>query len=75
MNSKPPLMNRLEAFLLELSHGFAFAGRLYHFSVDGDDFHIDLTPTPAPPPHWQWRTPATTPCPTRSANSACPAAV
>ncbi|MFZ2529713.1 MAG: PDDEXK nuclease domain-containing protein [Rhodococcus sp. (in: high G+C Gram-positive bacteria)] len=36
------LMSRLEAFLLELGHGFAFIGRQYHFSVDGDDFYIDL---------------------------------
>ncbi len=28
--------------LLELGHGFAFAGRQYHFEVDGDDFYIDL---------------------------------
>lgn len=36
------LMARLEKFLLELGHGFAFVGRQYHFSVDGDDFYIDL---------------------------------
>lgn len=36
------LMDRLQAFLLELGHGFAFVGRQYHFEVDGDDFHIDL---------------------------------
>jgi len=36
------LVNRLQAFLLELGHGFAFVGRQYHFEVDGDDFHIDL---------------------------------
>jgi len=36
------LMNRLQDFLLELGHGFAFVGRQYHVAVDGDDFHIDL---------------------------------
>ncbi|HEY9312134.1 PDDEXK nuclease domain-containing protein [Williamsia sp.] len=36
------LMARLERFLLELGHGFAFVGRQYHFTVDDDDFYIDL---------------------------------
>ncbi len=36
------LMDRLQAFLLELGHGFAFVGRQWHFEVDGDDFYIDL---------------------------------
>ena len=36
------LMDRLQAFLLELGHGFAFVGRQHHFTVDGDDFYIDL---------------------------------
>ncbi len=36
------LIDRLQAFLIELGHGFAFAGRQYHFEVDGDDFSIDL---------------------------------
>lgn len=36
------LVDRLQEFLLELGHGFAFAGRQYHFDVDGDDFYIDL---------------------------------
>jgi len=36
------LVSRLQAFLLELGHGFAFVGRQYHFEVDGDDFYIDL---------------------------------
>jgi hypothetical protein len=35
-------MDRLQAFLLELGHGFAFVARQYHFEVDGDDFYIDL---------------------------------
>ncbi|WP_413768436.1 PDDEXK nuclease domain-containing protein [Rhodococcus pyridinivorans] len=36
------LMTRLEQVLLELGHGFAFVGRQYHFTVDHDDFYIDL---------------------------------
>jgi len=36
------LVARLQAFLLELGHGFAFVGRQYHFQVDGDDFYLDL---------------------------------
>lgn len=36
-------MARLERFLLELGHGFAFVGRQYHFDVDGDDFYIDYS--------------------------------
>ncbi len=36
------LVERLRDFLLELGHGFAFVGRQYHFTVDGDDFYIDL---------------------------------
>ncbi len=36
------LMGRLERFLLELGHGFAFVGRQFHFAVGGDDFYIDL---------------------------------
>jgi len=36
------LTERLQAFLLELGHGFAFVGRHYHFAVDGDDFYLDL---------------------------------
>ncbi len=36
------LVDRLQAFLLELGHGFAFVGRQWHFAVDGDDFYIDL---------------------------------
>ena len=36
------LMARLEDFLLELGHGFAFVGRQYHLDVDGQDFYIDL---------------------------------
>jgi len=36
------LVGRLQAFLLELGHGFAFVGRQYRFEVDGEDFRIDL---------------------------------
>lgn len=36
------LVQRVQALLLELGHGFAFAGRQYHFEVGGEDFYIDL---------------------------------
>ena len=36
------LVARVQALLLELGDGFAFAGRQFHFEVDGDDFYIDL---------------------------------
>ena len=36
------LMTRLQEFLLELGHGFAFVGRQYRFTVDRTDFFIDL---------------------------------
>lgn len=36
------LMARLQHFLLELGHGFAFVGRQWRFEVDGDEFYIDL---------------------------------
>lgn len=36
------LVTRMERFLLELGHEYAFVGRQYHFEVDGDDFYIDL---------------------------------
>ena len=36
------LTEHLQAFLLELGHGFAFVGRQYRFEVDGEDFRIDL---------------------------------
>jgi predicted nuclease of restriction endonuclease-like (RecB) superfamily len=35
------LVANLQQFLLELGHGFAFVGRQYRFTVDGDDFVID----------------------------------
>lgn len=47
-----PLKNELEIetkltehiieFLLEMGKGFAFVGRQYHITVDGDDYYIDL---------------------------------
>lgn len=36
------LMSHLERFLVELGHGFAFAGRQVRFEVGGDAFSIDL---------------------------------
>jgi len=36
------LTNRLQAFLLELGHGFAFVGRQYRLQVGGEEFAIDL---------------------------------
>ena len=36
------LVDRLQAFLLERGHGFAFVARQYRFLVDGDVFSIDL---------------------------------
>lgn len=36
------LIERLQNFLLELGKGFAFVGRQYHLTVDGDDYYIDL---------------------------------
>jgi len=36
------LVQRIQDLLLELGHGFTFAGRQYHFAVDGEDFYIDL---------------------------------
>lgn len=41
-NLESALVGRLQAFLLELGHGFAFIGRQYRFEVDGEDFRIDL---------------------------------
>lgn len=36
------LLARLQDFMLELGHGFAFVGRQYRFAVDGEDYTIDL---------------------------------
>ena len=32
----------MEAFLLEVGHGWAFVARQKRMTVDGDDFHLDL---------------------------------
>ena len=36
------LTSKITDFLLEMGHGFAYIGRQYHISVDGDDYYIDL---------------------------------
>lgn len=36
------LTSRITEFLLEMGHGFAYVGRQYHITVDGDDYYIDL---------------------------------
>jgi predicted nuclease of restriction endonuclease-like (RecB) superfamily len=36
------LTERMTDFLLEMGRGFAFVGRQYHLSVDGDDYYIDI---------------------------------
>ena len=36
------LASRITDFLLEMGRGFAFVGRQYHISVDGDDYYIDI---------------------------------
>lgn len=36
------LTSRIADFLLEMGRGFAYIGRQYHISVDGDDYYIDL---------------------------------
>ncbi len=36
------LTSRITDFLLEMGRGFAYIGRQYHISVDGDDYYIDL---------------------------------
>jgi predicted nuclease of restriction endonuclease-like (RecB) superfamily len=36
------LASRVIDFLLEMGKGFAFIGRQYHVSVDGDDYYIDI---------------------------------
>ncbi len=37
-----PLINNLQAFLLELDKGFAFVSRQERITLDGDHFYIDL---------------------------------
>ena len=36
------LTSKITDFLLEIGRGFAYIGRQYHISVDGDDYYIDL---------------------------------
>lgn len=36
------LLNQLQAFLLELGHGFAFMGSQYHLNVGDKDYYLDL---------------------------------
>ena len=36
------LTSKITEFLLEMGRGFAYIGRQYHISVDGDDYYIDL---------------------------------
>ena len=36
------LTSMITDFLLEMGRGFAYIGRQYHISVDGDDYYIDL---------------------------------
>ena len=36
------LAEKVTDFLLEMGRGFAFIGRQYHISVDGDDYYIDI---------------------------------
>ncbi len=36
------LTSKITDFLLEMGRGFAYIGRQYHLSVDGDDYYIDL---------------------------------
>lgn len=36
------LTSKITDFLLEMGKGFAFVGRQYHITVDGDDYYIDL---------------------------------
>ena len=36
------LTNKVTEFLLEMGRGFAYIGRQYRISVDGDDYYIDI---------------------------------
>lgn len=36
------LTSKVTDFLLEMGRGFAYVGRQYHISVDGDDYYIDI---------------------------------
>ena len=41
-NVETALLSKLQAFLLELGHGFAFVGRQQRLTLDGDHFYPDL---------------------------------
>ena len=36
------LTDKVTDFLLEMGQGFAYIGRQYHLSIDGDDYYIDI---------------------------------
>ena len=36
------LTDKVTDFLLEMGRGFAYIGRQYHLSIDGDDYYIDI---------------------------------
>ena len=36
------LTEKVTDFLLEMGQGFAYIGRQYHLSIDGDDYYIDI---------------------------------
>lgn len=42
MDIEKSLTSKITDFLLEMGRGFAYIGRQYHISVDGDDYYIDL---------------------------------
>ena len=42
LNIEKSLTSKITDFLLEMGRGFAYIGRQYHISVDGDDYYIDL---------------------------------
>jgi len=42
LNIEKTLTSKITDFLLEMGRGFAYIGRQYHITVDGDDYYIDL---------------------------------
>lgn len=42
LDMEKSLTSKITDFLLEMGRGFAYIGRQYHISVDGDDYYIDL---------------------------------
>lgn len=42
LDMEKDLARRITDFLLEMGKGFAFIGRQYHLTVDGDDYYIDI---------------------------------